>query len=48
MGRDRFNEAEAFTPRIRGGRKHRTPELICFNEAEAFTPRIPTLKKVIT
>ena len=39
-----FNEAEAFTPRIRAGRLSRcVVHQVCFNEAEAFTPRIHRL-----
>ena len=38
----RFNEAEAFTPRILTWKSARTmTSTRCFNEAEAFTPRIP-------
>ena len=35
-----FNEAEAFTPRIRDCGFCLCDTLACFNEAEAFTPRI--------
>ena len=35
-----FNEAEAFTPRIRHHHGRPQAEGVCFNEAEAFTPRI--------
>ena len=36
----RFNEAEAFTPRIDGKISPTLPAHGRFNEAEAFTPRI--------
>ena len=37
----RFNEAEAFTPRIPPGSPPGGASVDGFNEAEAFTPRIP-------
>ena len=36
-----FNEAEAFTPRIRQAYRQAGEIIWSFNEAEAFTPRIP-------
>ena len=42
-----FNEAEAFTPRIRFEAKRKSKEKDGFNEAEAFTPRIQYIYKGI-
>ena len=42
-----FNEAEAFTPRIRMLTCIRPVNFCGFNEAEAFTPRIRPLSVMI-
>ena len=41
---DRFNEAEAFTPRIFTRKQGVEGWEKSFNEAEAFTPRIPIIQ----